>query len=251
MKEPFVTLDNLIPQTKILGDMELQAYLANLSESQKQDLINRNINSTMKAVQDSKESRYSDLLDQATGADNNITSAAYYLTRTRDLTDLATAVDNMTMSQYSASLINKGLSKRQTEINEWSNSNKLDTLYFFQILFISLTLVGIFCFMLLHNIINNNIFTIVCYFVGFIALAVLLLRWRYTRVSRDSRYWSKARFAVETDMKLGNGPRATESSPQKFPDKTCKTSLVSSSGTSSNSSSSGSRNNNLLPFLQQ
>jgi len=250
MKEPFVTLDNLIPQTKILGDMELQAYLANLSESQKQDLISQNINSTMKAVQASKESRYTDLLDQATGADNNITSAAYYLTRTRDLTDLATAVDNMTVSQYSASLINNGLSKRQTEINEWSNSNKLDTLYFFQILFISLSLVGIFCFLLINNIINHNVFIIVCYFVGFIALAVLLLRWRYTRVSRDSRYWSKARFTAETDMSLGNGKRENKVALHKYPDgNRCSPGTVSTSGTPDVNSSPLGRDT-LLPFLQ-
>jgi F0F1-type ATP synthase assembly protein I len=232
MKEPFVTLDNLIPQAKILGDMELQAYLANLSDQGKQDLINQNINSTMKAVENSKESRYSDLLDQATGADNNITSAAYYLTRTRDLTDLAKDVGSMTRSQYSASLINNGLSGRQTEINEWANSNKLDTLYFFQILFISLTLVGIFCFLLVKNIINHSIFIIVCYFIGFIAVAVLILRWRYTRVSRDSRYWNKARFGRETDMNLGNVPKPVQIAPVTYPAGNCVTGTISSSGSS-------------------
>jgi F0F1-type ATP synthase assembly protein I len=230
MKEPFVTLDNLIPQTKILGDMELQAYLASLGDSQKQDLINQNIHSTMKVIQDSKESKYMDLLDQATGADNNITSAAYYLTRTRDLTDLARSVDDATLSQYSASLINNGLSGRQAEINEWSNSNKLDTLYFFQILFISLSLVGIFCFLLVNNIINHSIFIIVCYFIGFIALAVLILRWRYTRVARDSRYWSKARFGRESDINYELKP--ANNAPIRYPSgRKCNVGTISSSGT--------------------
>jgi len=206
MKEPFVTLDTVISQTKILGDMELQAYLNSLDASQKSSYINSNINDTMNAVRANKSSKYSDLLDQVTGADNNITSAAYYLSRTQDLTDLATAVDDMTMTQYSAASINNGLSRRQTEINEWSNSNKLDTLYFLQILFISLSLVGILCFLVSNGTINRSLFTLLTYTIAVLAAVILILRWRYTRVARDSRYWSKARFPMETDTNQGNVP---------------------------------------------
>jgi len=221
MKEPFVTLENLITQTQIIGDMELQAYLASLAPSQKTDYLQSNIASTMAAVQASKSAKYTDLLDQAIGADNNITSAAYYLTRTRDLTNLATAVDDMTLTQYSASSINGGLGRRQTEINEWANSNKLDTLYFFQVLFISLSLVGILCFLLMNNIINRNIFTMLCYIIGVLALLVLLLRWRYTRVARDSRYWHKARFPMDsTHRHQGDGPRPVDP-PVVTPPSTC------------------------------
>ena len=206
MKEPFVTLDNLISQTKILGDMELQSYLNSMDAAQKSSYLNSNINDTMTAVQANKSSKYADLLDQVTGADNNITSAAYYLTRTQDLTDLATSVDNMTMTQYSASLINNGLSGRQTEINEWSNSNKLDTLYFLQILFISLSLIGILCFLVSNGTINQSLFTLLAYTIAIFAALTLILRWRYTNVQRDSRYWHKARFPVETELNQGNVP---------------------------------------------
>ena len=133
-------------------------------------------------------------MDQATGADNNLTAAAYYLARTRDLTDLAKQVDNVTKGQLGISEINAGLGLRQNEINEWANHNKLDTLYFLQILFISLSLVGILAFLLSNGSINRSLFTFLCYVIGIIVVLVLLLRWRYTRVARDSRYWHKARF---------------------------------------------------------
>jgi len=204
MKEPFVTLDTLIQQTEIIGDMELQSYLSSLGPSQSADYINSNIQSTMNAVQANKSAKYLDLLDQTTGADNNITSAAYYLTRTRDLTDLATSVDNMTLQQLGPSLINNGLSGRQTEINEWANSNKLDTLYFLQVLFISLTLVGILCFLVSNGTINQSLFTLLSYTIAVIATLVLIVRWRYTRVARDSRYWHKARFPMQTKPVTGS-----------------------------------------------
>lgn len=206
MKEPFVTLDNLISQTKVLGDMELQAYLNSMDATQKSSYLNSNINDTMTAVSANKSSKYLDLLDQVTGADNNITSAAYYLTRTQDLTDLANSVDNMTKIQYSASSINNGLSKRQAEINEWSNSNKLDTLYFLQILFISLSLIGILCFLVTNGTISQSVFTLLAYIIAAFAAMTLLFRWRYTNAQRDSRYWHKARFPLETNTKQGNVP---------------------------------------------
>lgn len=198
MKEPFVTIEKLIDQTKIIGDMELQAYLSSLGESQKTDFINSNINDTIKAVSTNKSMRYIDLMDQVTGADNNITSAAYYLSRTRDLTDLAKDIDKVTQSQLGIAEINAGLGLRQGEINEWANHNKLDTLYFLQILFISLSLVGILAFLLLNGSINQGLFTFLCYIIAIIVVVILLLRWRYTRVARDSRYWHKTRFPGQT-----------------------------------------------------
>jgi hypothetical protein len=203
MKEPFVTIDTLIDQTKIIGDMELQAYLTSLGNSQKTDFINSNISDTINAVSTSKVSKYTDMMDQATGADNNITSAAYYLARTRDLTDLAKDIDTATQSQLSASVLNHGLSLRQHEINEWANSNKLDTLYFLQILFISLSLVGFLAFLVSNGLIGQGLFTFLAYTIGIIAALVLLLRWRYTNVKRDSRYWHKARFSSQ---KMPTGP---------------------------------------------
>jgi len=198
MKEPFITIEQLISQTQILGDMELQAYLNSLNDSQKSDYINSNINSTISAVETNKTAKYSDTINQVTGSDNNITSAAYYLTRSKDLTNLAQSVDEMTLKQLAPSRINNGLSGRQTEINEWANFNKLDTLYFLQVLFISLSLVGILCFLVSNGSINQSLFTFLAYIIAILATLVILLRWRYTRTQRDSRYWHKARFPMQT-----------------------------------------------------
>jgi hypothetical protein len=198
MKEPFITIDQLITQTQILGDMELQAYLNSLNDSQQSDYINSNIQNTINSVKTNKNSKYTDAFNQVIGSDNNITSAAYYLTRSKDLTNLAKSVDDMTLKQLAPSRINNGLSNRQTEINEWANFNKLDTLYFLQVLFISLSLVGILCFLVSNGSINQSLFTFLAYTIAILATLVILLRWRYTRTQRDSRYWHKARFPMQT-----------------------------------------------------
>lgn len=195
MKEAFVNVDTLIDQTKLLGDMELQAYLTSLSDSQKNEFISSNVGETIRAVNDSKAARFNDLIDQTTGADNNIVSAAYYVARTRDLSTLADEVNTMSIKQLTASEINNGVIGRQNEINEWSNFNKLDTLYVLQILFISLSLIGILTFLLSNGLISQTLFAFLCYTIAALAILTLVIRWRYTNVVRDGRYWHKAKFA--------------------------------------------------------
>ena len=199
MKEPFINLDTLIDQTQLLSDMELQAYLASLSSSQKSDFIASNVKDVMDNVQKIKSQKYLDMADQVAGADNNITSAAYYLSRTDDLKNLASDVDKLTIEQLNVADLNKEVIGRQHEINEWSNFNKLDTLFFLQVLFVVLTFVSILLFLKSSGIVSSSLFTLLAVLSGLFAVAVLIFRARYTKVIRDDRYWHKARFPKQHD----------------------------------------------------
>lgn len=194
MKEPFVNVDVLADLTKLLGDMELQAYLSSLSDSQKNQFISSNVGETIRAVDASKSSKFNDLIDQATGADNNIVSASYYTARTKDLSSLARDMNEMTVKQLDVAQLNSSVSLRQNEINEWSNYSKLDTLFFMQVLFVSLSLAAILAFLLSKNLIGHSLFVFVCGVITMIAMLTLLLRWRYSNVVRDGRYWHKNRY---------------------------------------------------------
>jgi hypothetical protein len=199
MKEPFVNLDTLIQQTGLLSDMELQAYLASLSETQKTEFVQSNVNGAVDSVKAQKTSKFNDLFDQMIGSDNNVTSSAYYIARTRDLTDFAKDVDNMMVKQLNAEDVNAGLASRQNEINDWANFNKLDTLFIMQILFVSLSLVGILAYLLSNGTINHSLFAFVSYSIAAVAILMLVFRWRYTNVARDGRYWHKARFPKQAN----------------------------------------------------
>jgi len=197
MKEPFVNLDTLIQQTSLLSDMELQAYLANLSDSQKTEFVGENVVGAVDSVKQQKSSKFNDLFDQMIGADNNVTSAAYYIARTRDLTDFAKDVDDVMVKQLNSADINAGLASRQNEINEWANFNKLDTLYIMQILFVSLSFVGILAYLLSTGSIGHPLFAFLSYSIAAVSVLMLIIRWRYTNVARDGRYWHKARFPAQ------------------------------------------------------
>ena len=77
MKEAFVNVDTLIDQTKLLGDMELQAYLTSLSDSQKNEFISSNVGETIRAVDASKAARFNDLRAICSPAVAFATATAY------------------------------------------------------------------------------------------------------------------------------------------------------------------------------
>ena len=184
----------LISQTQVLSDMELQAYLASLSSSQQSDFTASNVADAINSVKTVKQQRYNDMADQVAGADNNLTAAAYYLARTQDLKNMAGDIDEVAIKQLITSDVNHDLAGRQYEINEWANFNKLDTLFFMQVLFVCLTFVSGMLFLKSNNLITPSLFTLLAFLAAFLGAFTLITRARTTSVMRDSRYWHKMRF---------------------------------------------------------
>ena len=194
MKEPFVDVDTLIQQTKLLGDMELQAYLAGLGSAQKDTYVKSNILNAQNDALTNKANNFNNVFNQLSYADQNIVNANMYIQKVNRFTNLANQADNMANTQLNTASINNSVLGRQTEINEWANFNKLDTLYILQIIFIGLSVLGIFAFLMVNGFITEFLFRFLSYTIALIIVIVLLLRWRYTSVARDTRYWHKARF---------------------------------------------------------
>jgi molybdopterin converting factor small subunit len=202
MKEPFVNIDTLIEQTKLLGDMELQAYLSSLSEADRREFVMENVGETVREVDKNKSSKFNELFDQAIGADNSVVSAAYYVARTRDLNNLARDVDSLAVKHITVSEVNKDLVNRQHEINEWSNSNKLDTLYVIQVLFVCLSLIGILAALFSMGMITKTPFLAISMFLLVIFVIVLIMKWRFTSVIRDEQYWNKMKFKPKPSLTI-------------------------------------------------
>ena len=194
MREPFLDVNDLITDLQSLSDLELKAYLSTLSANDRNTFVQGNITTAVNKVTDSKATNYTNASKMLLGADNSVTSAAYYLLRTEDLTNLATDLNDVATKQVTENTINKQLADRQYEINEWSNSNKLDTLFFLQILFISLTLTAVFLFLMQNGLLPYYLFGLFSFLTVAFAVIVLIYRARFTAVKRDGRYWNKQRW---------------------------------------------------------
>jgi hypothetical protein len=194
MKEAFTNLDTLIQQTKLFSDLELQAYLASLSDTDRQSYVTNNIRTIVSEIGLNKQNNFNNVLNQIKYADNNITNANKYLNKVSDYTEVANDIDSITNKNLELNSINTDVLKRQVEINEWSSFNKLDTLYILQVIFIGLALVCILAYLMLRDLISPYLFKFISYTIVVIVFIMLALRWRYTSLSRNKRYWHKAEF---------------------------------------------------------
>jgi hypothetical protein len=187
-------ISKLVDSTQSLTDLELKAYLTSLTPAEQSELITQKNNTAVTNSAANKSVNFTAANQAVLSSDNSITSAAYYLLRTQNLTSLANDMYKITDKQATEATVNKTLANRQYEINEWSNSNKLDTLYFLQILFITLTFTATLLFLQKNGAIPTYLFSLLSFLAVVFALLVLILRWRFTAVKRDGQYWNKQRW---------------------------------------------------------
>ena len=188
------TIASTISDASNAADIEMTAFLQGLGDAERGTYIGNNIQTVIDKVGAAKNDRFQYLSEDMTGTDNNITSTAYYVQRTGDLKSMAEDIDSVAAKQVSASSINSSLINRQEEINEWSNSNKLDTLFFLQVLFLTLTFISSMVFLNSRGLISSYLLNLFIVLSSAFAVFVLITRARYTSVLRDGRYWNRIRF---------------------------------------------------------
>lgn len=95
---------------------------------------------------------------------------------------------------------NSQLATRQTEINEWSYNNKMDTLFVFQLLFISIIIISILMMFSYQGTIGRPfvIYTIIVLVI--INIIVIVNRSMYTNKIRDKKQWGKVIFDSDSKM---------------------------------------------------
>jgi hypothetical protein len=95
---------------------------------------------------------------------------------------------------------NMQLAARQTEINEWSYNNKMDMLFVFQILFISLLIICILMMFSYKGVIGRAFVWYVFGILVLIDVLVIINRAMYTNRIRDKKEWNRIIF--DDDNKL-------------------------------------------------
>ena len=225
-----VSLSEQISNAQLAADLEMTTYFQQMSDSDKADYAGKNISSAINNIKANKQDRFTYLSEDLRGADNNLTSTAYYIARTSDLKDMAEDIDMVATKQLTTSDMNSGIILRQNEINEWANNNKLDTLYFLQVLFISLTFISALIFLKSYGLISSYLLNLCIVLTGAFAVFVLITRARYTNIRRNPRYWSKMRFPNEagesSDATCAPEPVEEEPTPPPTVPAACSTDIL-------------------------
>jgi hypothetical protein len=179
---------------QIALDSQIVSVIGSATQSDRNEFTQQLLQPVIDNIKQTKVTRYSSAMKELIGKRDTITNAFYYLQRTSDMINITTDMNTVATSQAVASDINSSLNKRQSEINEWSNSNKLDTLFFLQVLFLCLTFVSALYFMNYNGIISNYLLNLCLVLTAAVAVYVLISRARYTIVRRNNRYWNKLRY---------------------------------------------------------
>lgn len=104
------------------------------------------------------------------------------------------------MSTDASDQYNIDLASRQIEINEWSYNNKMDTLFVFQILFMSILFVSILMALKTTGMIGAPFIWYALAIVIFIVVIIIVNRSMYTLNRRDLRMWNKRRFEGDNTL---------------------------------------------------
>ena len=117
------------------------------------------------------------------------------------------------MSPDASNQYNIELASRQIEIGEWAYNNKMDTLFVFQVLFMSILFVSILVALKSTGMIGGPFVWYSLVIVMLIVVLIIINRSMYTNNERDVRLWNKRRFNDDNTKQspLGRGDPSYQS----------------------------------------
>jgi hypothetical protein len=146
------------------------------------------------AIENQKFTAYGAALNDLQSSTNAAHALYYYGLRNADLSGAqGVALTTLTNSVQQMNS-DRGLAKRQNEINEWTANNKLDTLFVYQQLLIILCTTIILVYLLKRGLLSTTVFFIVIGLLGLIFIFTIVNRVQYTNKLRDTQYWNKRKF---------------------------------------------------------
>lgn len=119
----------------------------------------------------------------------------FYQVRSTDVDNLTDVIMTNNNAIENAIQRDKVNSKRQFEINEWYNYNKLETLFYLQVVFMSVLTATIITYWAKNGLITPGFAGVLYGALGLIIVSVGLYKYFYTELSRDTKLWHRRRFA--------------------------------------------------------
>ena len=96
---------------------------------------------------------------------------------------------------YNAQLLN-----RQIEISEWTYNDRMETLFVFQILFMSLMIVAILMYLRGAGALGGAFVGYAIFLLLLIVVIIITNRAMYTTRIRDTKAWNKRKFEQDNSM---------------------------------------------------
>jgi hypothetical protein len=185
-----------IPTTLVQQDLERLRFSQNLRRNpgDYSAYVNTRINEMTDEIFNRKRTAFQKAhidLSRYMDMDHN---SNFYATRSADVSRMTSAMAGNNERIKRALINDKDLSKRQFEINEWYNYNKLETLFYLQLFFIVSLTMAIIIYLQKGGTISNagaaGLTMVLCAIVAIVGV----YRYYYTNRIRDTRLWHRRTF---------------------------------------------------------
>lgn len=165
------------------------------------------INANKAQLQDSVVNASSDTfltnLGSLQQAATTATSTQYYSDQSRNLNNLLGNISVTQGTNLNLANNNSDTATRAKEIKEWYYNNKLDTLFVFQLIFISICALAFIAYLSKIGIIGSYLVGTLIAVIIVIMIFLISNRATYTDMVRDKRYWSKRAYSVPGSLLSG------------------------------------------------
>jgi hypothetical protein len=150
--------------------------------------------SIVDAVVNSQNTTFTSVFNMTGSAAKDYQAALFYDTRNKDFNRLQDAVVARTTEEKSTLDTDIQNARRQSQINEWSAYNKLDTLFVTQLTFIALVFLAPLLYLKSLYILPSGVFWGVAILIFIAVLLTIMWRVQYTDKSRSNQFWHRRRF---------------------------------------------------------
>jgi hypothetical protein len=192
-----MSLGQKISAASMAQDVELATAIGNIDAAKLTTFLNTRATGLRDNVTQEHSDNFQKVYSDMVRSGNTIKNIIHYHQRNEDLKSTQDAILNRTRADAQNAQFDNQTSKRQFEINEWTASNKLDTLFVLQLLFIGLMLLVPLLYLNRIGILPSSAY----YGVSLIVLVAIILtfvvRLQYTSQTRDLRFWNRRRFAKQ------------------------------------------------------
>ena len=189
-------LDQIINYTKLFQDVELATAIGQLKKepSQLQQFLQDQQGKVFNDVIKQKDSTFQKVYGDLNRASEAQESILMLDKRNKELAEIQKQIYENQKNSAEAITSDKNLSGRKYEMNQWSVSNKNETLFIMSMLFIVLSALTLITVLWRMGIISASLWGGIAAPIIIIFILVLINRSQYTDIFRNKRYWNRKIF---------------------------------------------------------
>jgi len=217
-------LQSVTDLTRLVQDVQYTTALKGMTDQQKEAYFASQKQELLTDILQDREATFQKLYTDAQRNNSLQRSLFFYQQRNRDLDTVGKALKDQNEAAIGTTRFNTQLATRQYEINEWAYENKMDTLFVFQIIFVTVLLAAALVYINRIGLLSSSLLGVLVGILLIVDIGLFLNRYYYTQRTRNQRYWNKRQFGKKavpqgsgSDSICPPGEELEESQPAQAP----------------------------------